>query len=758
MTSSPRFRVLLFVIVALVFPSAVGAQRLGQEFASEPVRREILAFYDSREEARPDLTRIHRFAEMPLNYFGFVLTYWDVNTGLPSAERAANVRGMITWFRRAQPSAFYDWAQRLVARGARMVVIGNSGLPSTTTPLADANKLFAEIGFGLSGAGVDLTHGTRILQRDELIGYERPLDPVLPPFPIVGTFGHDVSSHLVLEHRVGNLVLATSVVLTSNRGGYAANGYFVYEEPVTARTKWIVDPFAFFQKAFGVDTMPIPDVTTLSGRRMWFSHIDGDGWNNVTGIEAYRDKPTIAATVILRELIAPYPDLPVAVGVIGADVDERYGTPEAARQAARDLFALPQVEVATHSYTHPYQWSFFENYDRRLEERLIGPDETEWRSVLSDRMRKLARKLFPGLVRKTSDVAEGKFVEEDPPRAYSEFPFDLDQEIRGAITAAEEYAPEGKRGTLYLWSGGAEPFEGAIARTRRLGLRNLNGGDSRFDADYPSISYLSAISRVAGAERQIYAANANDFIYTTDGGGRDHGFLHLEATIKSTEEPRRLKPINVYYHMFAGEKTAQLEGVRYHLDAARQALVTPVAASHYAAIADGYFATQISALGELTWMVQNCGALQTVRFDDVADLSVDFARSIGVIGQQRKGSSLYVALDEAREDVIVALGPETPPHTGTAAPYLIDGRWAFRDMRRRDCGFSVMARGYGTGQMNWGGLRPGSYQITAFDNNDQSWEDVDVGADGILALTVDADAVNNPVTIEVNCLGPGGRR
>ena len=165
-------------------------------------------------------------------------------------------------------------------------------------------------------------------------------------------------------------------------------------------------------------------------------------------------------------------------------------------------------------------------------------------------------------MRKTSDVAEGKFVEEDPPRAYSQFPFDLDQEIRGAITIAEEYAPEGKRGTLYLWSGGAEPFEGAIARTRRLGLRNLNGGDSRFDADYPSISYLSAISRVAGAERQIYAANANDFIYTTDGGGRDHGFLHLEATIKSTENPRRLKPINVYYHMFAGEKTAQLEGVR----------------------------------------------------------------------------------------------------------------------------------------------------------------------------------------------------
>jgi hypothetical protein len=749
--------------VALLWTSGAVAQQLADEPRAEPVRREIIAFYDSREEPRPDQTRIHRFAEMPLNYFGFTVSYWDINSGLPSAERMATVRGMITWLRRAQPGIFYAWAQQQVAAGVRMAVIGDSGLPSANTSLADANKLFAEIGFGLTGAAVDLTYGSRILHRDDLIGFERPLDPVLPAYPIVGTFGHDVSSHLILEHREGGLVLASSVVLTSNRGGYAANGYFIYEEPGipnvpgSQRTKWIVNPFAFFQKAFGAgDLMPIPDVTTLSGRRVWFSHIDGDGWNNVTRVEAYRDKPTIAATVVLRELIAPYPDLPVAVGVIGADVDERYGTPEAARQATRELFALPQVEVATHSYTHPYQWSFFENYDRRLEERLIGPDESDPRSVWGDRMRKFARKLFPGLVRKPSDVAEGKFVDEDPPRAYSDFPFDLDQEIRGAITIAEEYAPEGKRGTLFLWSGGAEPFEAAIARTRRLGLRNLNGGDSRFDPDYPSVSYLSGISRVAGGERQIYAGMANDYIYTTDGGGRDHGFLHLEATINSTESPRRLKPINVYYHMFAGEKASQLQGVRHHLDQARQASVTPIAASHYAAIADGFFTTRMSSLGDLSWSIQDRGALQTVRFDDAAELSVDFSRSVGVIGQVRKDKSLYVALDEERDEVIVALAPNAAA-ARTTAPHLIDGRWTFRDLRRHGCGFTVMAKGYGQGQMTWGGLKPGSYQVTVFDTKDDVWEEtVQVGADGQLAVTADADALNGPVTIDVTCHGPAG--
>jgi hypothetical protein len=735
---------------------AAAAQPLTDEPRAEPLRRQILAIYDSREEPRPDQTRIHRFAEMPLNYLGFEVSYWDVNAGLPGAERIEPVRGIVMWLQRAAPASFYAWAQDQLTRGLRVVVLGDSAVPAGGTALADVNRLYAEIGFGMTGGTVEATYATRVVHRDALIGFERPLDPVLPPYPIVGTFGSDVTSHLVLEDN--NQQLASSVVLTSNRGGYAASGYIIYQEPGTGRTKWIIDPFAFFQKAFGVELMPIPDVTTLSGRRLWFSHIDGDGWNNGSLIEAYRDKPTISATVVLRELIAPYPDLPVTIGVIGADVDDRYGVPEAARATARELFALPQVEVATHSYTHPYQWSFFENYDRKLEERLIGPDESEWKAVLGDRMRRLGRRLFPGLARKSGET-EGRPGEGDPPRAFSDYPFDLDQEVRGAINAAEELAPEGKHGTLYLWSGGAEPFADAIARTRRLGLRNLNGGDSRYDADYPSISYLAPLSRAAGAERQIYAANANDYIYMSDGSGRDHGFLNLQATVDATESPRRLKPIDVYYHMYAGERSAQLAAVRHHLDAARQGLLTPITASHYAAIADGFFSTRMEALGEMSWLIRNRGALQTVRFDDAGDLAVDFTRSVGVLGQARKGTTLYVALDEAQEEVIVALGASTSEIAASSPPYLIEGRWTFRDMRRHECGFSVMAKGYGTGQMTWGGLKPGEYHLLVRDSRDVPvWEDdAEVADDGRLAITADADAMS-PLNLEVTCLEPADQR
>ena len=70
---APAYRVLV-LLCALLSAPAVSAQPFGDPSSAEPVRREILAIYDSREEPRPDQTRIHRFAEMPLNHLGFVVT------------------------------------------------------------------------------------------------------------------------------------------------------------------------------------------------------------------------------------------------------------------------------------------------------------------------------------------------------------------------------------------------------------------------------------------------------------------------------------------------------------------------------------------------------------------------------------------------------------------------------------------------------------------------------------------------------------
>src|ERR1700738_1947585 len=115
----------LLLLGALVLPLQAGAQTAAEEEPlAEPVRREILAVYDSREEPRPDQTRIHRFAEMPLNHLGFVLTYWDVNAGLPGPDRTETIRGVITWFRRAPPPRFFFWGEGEGGDGGSIVVVG----------------------------------------------------------------------------------------------------------------------------------------------------------------------------------------------------------------------------------------------------------------------------------------------------------------------------------------------------------------------------------------------------------------------------------------------------------------------------------------------------------------------------------------------------------------------------------------------------------------------------------------------------------
>jgi hypothetical protein len=147
-----------------------------------------------------------------------------------------------------------------------------------------------------------------------------------------------------------------------------------------------------------------------------------------------------------------------------------------------------------------------------------------------------------------------------------------------------------------------------------------------------------------------------------------------------------------------------------------------------------------------------------LRFEDAAELAVDFSRSVGVIGQRRNGASLYVALDEAFDEVIVALGPDARETGEVSTPYLIDGRWTFRDIRRGECGFTVMAKGFGIGQMTWGGLKAGLYHVSVRRSKETLWEDEsEVGDDGRLELTADADAMS-PLEIEAACMEGDGLR
>jgi hypothetical protein len=748
------------------------------------VRREVLALYDSRHEAEPHLTRIHKYAEMPLNHLGLVAVYWDVEKGLPDPKALERYRGVLTWFEEplARPDAYYHWALEVADRGLRLAVLGEPGSEARPDILPLMNKVLGIIGLRHSGEFVDVAIAAQpIVKNAAIVEFERKLDPVVPGFALLVAEADDVTAHLTLVSGGSSRSRASVLVATSPRGGFALGPFTVSYEKLRNRVGWVLNPFEFFRLALGVERYPVPDVTTLNGRRIYFSHIDGDGWNNISEIEKYKRANTSSAEVVLKELIEPYPDLPVTVGLISGDVDPEIGGDPNGRAIARKLFGLPQVEVGSHTHTHPYNWKFFERYNREEETRLI------------DRQVRVERRLYDRAIGTMLRLAKKEKPQQtyqryiagsdDLPRTYLRRPFELDLEVEGALRTAEQLAPLGKRAMLYQWSGDTTPFEAAVRATRESGVRNINGGDSRFDMDYPSLAYVPPIGRPVGAERQIYAVNSNENTYTNDWTGPFYAFSKLEETLRNTDLPRRLKAKNVYYHMYSGEKPAALAAVRGHLEAARRGDVIPIAASHYAAIADSFYEAEIRLNAALSWSITKRGDLHTVRFEEAAALTLDRAASQGVLGFRRNGKVLYVALDEDVEDALVVLregsddapappaaapaasAPEQPrdgqpvaeagamgaPPVPVALPYLVESRWRLSRLRRLPCGFSVLAQGFGDGQMRWAGLAAGRYEITARRGERQlAQQIVEVDASGRAAFAVQASAIAT-LSIDVAC-------
>ena len=204
-----------------------------------------------------------------------------------------------------------------------------------------------------------------------------------------------------------------------------------------------------------------------------------------------------------------------------------------------------------------------------------------------------------------------------------------------------------------------------------------------------------------------------------------------------------MKPFNVYYHMYSGEKLASLNAVRANLRAARRARVVPVTTSRYAAIADGFYRTRLERLGSARWRVSRRGALQTVRFDRAATRAVDFGRSRGIVGQQHDQGSLYVALDPTVERPVVALREigkvGRPPRA--PVPYLLRSRWRVREVVQREARVSFFVQGFGPGRMRWYVPRAGSYAVTLEARDKTVTLKATAGEDGVLEFHLPARAV-----------------
>ena len=297
---------------------------------------------------------------------------------------------------------------------------------------------------------------------------------------------------------------------------------------------------------------------------------------------------------------------------------------------AREIYTLPHVEAGSHAFTHPLDWK------KQLTAFEIK-DYSQKRKK-SDKEDYAQDSLYPDAAMITASREEY-----------------LRREIEGSVDYINEnLLPSEKKVKVYQWSGDCEPPGEAIALTDQIGVENINRGDSRFDRLVSSYTGIASLVRQVNSRIQVHTSNANENIYTNGWLRPFWGFKHVIETFRQTEipdnpkfKPRRLAPINIYYHFYIAERKVGLQSLKDVYDYVAKQPVIPIFTSDYIKGVKGFLSGEVFRLDDNGWAFKNYGLCRTVRFDDKKKFP-DLTRSRGVIGFNRWQDYLYVHLSETQ--------------------------------------------------------------------------------------------------------------
>lgn len=581
--------------------------------AVEVMPRKVLVVYDSKVAPAVNYSAAHRYLAMPLNHLGYTPVYVDVNGALPEGALAGRYAGIVTWFSghiEAGPR-LVEWLQRQIAGGMRAAVLGSFGL---------ALRGARAQAFGLRDVAVPPRGALSVARREPMFRFEAEPHPdrhKLQPLRLTEAGGHPL---LQVGDERGAVFDAAALTAW---GGYVLDPFTLVEMPGSDQLRWVVDPFAFLQQSLALPEMPVPDVTTENGRRLLFAHVDADGFPS----RAELPGEPFAGRVLLEEILKQYP-IPTTVSVIEADIAPdglRPGQSVELEEIARRIFRLPHVEIASHSYSHPFVW------DKVRHGALLDQSDSRRNHHLA----------VPG------------------------YTLDLRREILGSVEyLRRRLAPHDKPVQVFQWSGDAAPGADALAIAAGAGLLNINGGDTTVTRRYPSLAAVTGLGIEKEGALQVYAPIANESRYTNLWQGPFSGYRSVIETLQMTEAPRRLKPIDLYYHAYSATKRASLSTLH---DVHRWAMAQrthPVFASEYIRKVQDFHALAIARTAE-GWLVRGRGELRTLRVPGALG-TPDLRRSTGVVGfsHGREGSYLHLTAGEAL--VILSSAPATVAHLAEA--------------------------------------------------------------------------------------------
>lgn len=579
----------------------------------------------------PSDTTFALTTQTPLEWLGYEADYLDaVHHELPErleSKYAAVITERFLTLPKAKESSVAAWLIKQKQLGKRIIFLG--GLP---TEAPEVLKEFLPA-FGLQGSGASVSgvQDLKTLVSSPLMGFEAPVLPLPTHFFDLRAPADAKVHYAVQASEPGGEPIRYDAVFTTSWGGAAFDPCLFFRRPDYTEF-WLPNPFDFLAAALGradLTPVPAPDATTRDGVRLFFTHIDGDGFRHNSSAVIGK----VSGEVILERIIKKYP-YPFTCSVIEAEiralvVGQKTEDEPRLTAIAREMFALPKVEAASHSFSHPFFWITGDKTSRLYDEQNL--------------------KLKPEF-----DPAE----------------INLHQEIIESVHYIEQkLLPPDKKVAIFLWSGNCRPPPEALRLCREAGMENMNGGMTIVSRGQPSITKAAPRTMPWDDELLIHAVVDNDNVYQQRGtldGEYDlpflAGFMHTVETFERTDSPRRLKPVNIYFHFYSGDSQVALKALTRAFDWTMDKELHATTAAAYARLARDCRQTLVFQAAPDRWVLANNGQLRTYRLPKTEWLP-DLAASKGITGYRETTNAVYVHTDgSARVELALSRAPAPQLH------------------------------------------------------------------------------------------------
>ena len=620
----------------------------------EAQARHILILYNGADYPTLNQASAHRFVEMPLNYLGYIADYVDVRKPLPQNISSDRYAGIITWFGGAIPDQRVKDVRQWLANQSRqkmpILVLNTPGFPVDRALPFDVRSSESTPALPLKKA-----------EQASMYGFE--MQPLSPPTDYEGwTLTPEAlqKSQQLLSFDDAKGKRFVSAAITP-WGGFVLMPYLVEEVPGTDQSRWVINPFAMLKQTLRLADFPVPDVTTENGRRLLLAHVDGDAFPSKAEVPG----SPFAGEMLRREILERY-RIPHTISVIEAEISPQGLYPQWSKQLesiAKQIFAMPHVEIASHSYSHPFFWD-----------------------------RSISRK------------GEGKEV--DLNLHIPGYVMDLHREINGSVDYIQKnLAPPGKPVKVFLWSGDTAPSAEALAISDAAGLLNLNGGDTSITRNNPSLTEVRSWGIRKGGHLQVYAPVTNENIYTNLWHGPFYGFEKVTETFAMTDTPRRLKAINIYYHFYSVSKVASIKALHTAYKWALSRPVHPVFASEYVRKVHDFYEFAVGK-DEQGWRMRGPGQLRTLRLPSTLGTPL-MQGSVNIAGYQEGPDGYYAHM--AFNSAQMQTQPNAAP---PKQPYLVDANARISEWKAQADG-SVIFSLQGHLPLEWSMYLPQGCSLTA---------------------------------------------